>query len=296
MGQIEFEADVLGVQRGLDHTATYNGVPYIFAYEENKIHVTVEASWQNQYILPAGIVATPYLGLRGDAAHYDGGSALMPGEVSLLEATPIAAIDFRWPVIAIDGDDSHLFEPIVQAVYRGSGNTLPGITNDNAQSFVFDDTNLFSYNRFSGSDRQETGLRVNIGGRYLASFDDGSWLQLIGGQSYHLAGLNALGVADTSQTGTSTGLGSDASYIVLGAQGSMFGGLKLGAKAQARQRRGRVPLRRGPRGRRRVHLHPGRSRHRHGDRPARGHGYRFLAAAHRLLVRQRQRLLGSGGQ
>lgn len=232
MGQIEFEADVLGIQRGLDHTATYNGVPYIFAYEENKIHVTVEASWQNQYILPAGIVATPYLGLRGDAAHYDGGSALKPGEVSLLEATPIAAIDFRWPVIAIDGDDSHLFEPIVQVVYRGSGNTLPGITNDNAQSFVFDDTNLFSYNRFSGSDRQETGLRVNIGGRYLASFDDGSWLQLIGGQSYHLAGLNALGVADTSQTGVSTGLGSNASYIVLGAQGSMFGGLKLGAKAQ----------------------------------------------------------------
>src|SRR5690606_18851599 len=147
--------------------------PYEFAYEEHKVHAAVEASWQNQYVLPGGLLATPYLGLRGDAAWYDGSSVLKPGEVSLLEATPIAAIDVRWPLIAVDGYDSHLFEPIAQLVYRGSDTTLVGITNDDAQSFVFDDTNLFSYNRFSGSDRQEMGLRVNIGGRYLANFGDG---------------------------------------------------------------------------------------------------------------------------
>lgn len=232
MGRVAFEANLIGIQRGADATATYNGVPYVFGYRENKLHATVEASWQNQYILPAGIVATPYLGLRGDAAYYDGSSPLLAGPISLLEATPIAAMDFRWPVVAVNGYDSHLFEPIVQLVYRGSSTTLTGITNDDAQSFVFDDTNLFSYNRFSGTDRQETGLRANIGGRYLASFEDGSWLQLIGGQSYQLAGLNALGVADTAQTGTSSGLGGAASYIVLGVQGGPFEGVKLGAKAQ----------------------------------------------------------------
>ena len=232
MGQVTFEARVLGMQRGADSTATYNGVPYVFGYQENKLHATIEAAWQNQYILPAGIVATPFLGLRGDAAYYDGSSPLLAGPISLLEATPIAALDFRWPVVAVNGFDTHLFEPVVQVVYRGSGTTMTGITNDDAQSFVFDDTNLFSYNRFSGTDRQETGLRANIGGRYLATFEDGSWLQLIGGQSYHLAGLNALGVADTAQTGASTGLGGTASYIVLGAQGSPFEGVKLGAKAQ----------------------------------------------------------------
>lgn len=232
MGRVAIEGELLGVQRGRDHTATFNGVPYEFAYEGNKVHGTLEASWQNQYILPAGVVATPYLGLRGDAAWYDGSSVLKPGEVSLLEATPIAAIDVRWPLIAVDGHGSHLFEPIAQLVYRGSDTTLVGLTNDDAQSFVFDDTNLFSYNRFSGTDRQETGLRANIGGRYLANFGDGSWLQLIGGQSYHLAGVNALGVVDPTQTGTSTGLGSTASYIVLGAQGAMFRGLKFGAKTQ----------------------------------------------------------------
>jgi LPS-assembly protein len=97
---------------------------------------------------------------------------------------------------------------------------------------VFDDTNLFSYDRFSGNDRQETGLRANIGGRYMANFGDGTWLELIGGQSYHLAGVNSLGIADPAQTGNSTGLGGTASYIVLGAKGSPMDGLTLGAKAQ----------------------------------------------------------------
>ncbi|MDT9071217.1 LPS assembly protein LptD, partial [Escherichia coli] len=59
---------------------------------------------------------------------------------------------------------AHLVEPIAQIVYRGSDVTRVGITNDDSQSFVFDTSNLFDYNRFSGIDRQETGLRANMGG------------------------------------------------------------------------------------------------------------------------------------
>jgi LPS-assembly protein len=238
MGRVDFSARALGIQRGRDSTDTYGGVPYAFAYSEHKVHLMVQAAWQNQYITPAGVLVTPYLGLRGDAAYVapgtpsDGSATILSTPVSLLSATPIAALDFRWPLMAVDGNDAHLFEPIAQLVYRGSSTTLPGITNDDSQGFVFDDTNLFSFNRFSGIDRQETGLRANIGGRYLASFDDGSWLQLIGGQSYHLAGLNALGVSDPTEAGNATGLGSTASYVVLGVQGSPAGGLKLGAKTQ----------------------------------------------------------------
>ena len=238
MGRIEFSARALGIQRGRDSVKTYNGVPYEIAYSENKVHLMVQAAWQNQYILPAGVLATPYLGLRGDAAYVepgapsDGSPTILTAPVSLLSATPIAALDVRWPLMAVHGGDAHLFEPIAQLVYRGSDTVLPGITNDDSQGFVFDDTNLFSYNRFSGSDRQETGLRLNIGGRYLADFADGTWLQLIGGQSYHLAGINSLGIADPTQTGNATGLGSTASYIVLGAQGAPLVGLTLGAKTQ----------------------------------------------------------------
>ena len=233
-GQIRTSARILGIQRGLDSTATYGGVPYVLGYQESKLHGTIETSWQKQWIAPVGAVLTPYLGLRADYTSYDGASGLAsdPGASTLLSATPIAALDVRFPMVASTGLDSHLFEPIAQLVYRGSSTTLPGIVNDNAQSFVFDDTNRFSYDRFSGTDRQETGLRANIGGRYMANFEDDKWLELVGGQSYHLAGLNALGVADSAQTGASTGLGTTASYIVLGAQGSPLYGLTMGGKLQ----------------------------------------------------------------
>lgn len=231
-GQIRGSTRIQNIYRGMDSTATYGGVPYVFGYKENKAHIAVGGSWQNQYVTPVGLVATPYLGLRGDFASYDGSSTLKPNSELLFSATPIAAIDLRFPMVASNGFDSHLLEPIAQLVYRGSSVAVPGITNDNAQSFVFDDTNLFSYDRFSGSDRQETGLRANLGARYMANFADGRWLEVVGGQSFHLAGTNSLGIADPTQTGAATGLGGTASYIVLGAQGAPFDGVTLGAKLQ----------------------------------------------------------------
>jgi LPS-assembly protein len=238
-GQIRLETSLLGVRRDENSYATFGARDYVFGYEGQKFHGAAEASWQNQFILPGGVVATPYLGIRGDVASYDAGTEgnpplgmSEPTDQLLFNATPVAAMDVRWPMIATTGPDSHLLEPIAQLVWRGSDTTAVGITNDNAHSFVLDETNLFSYNRFTGTDRQETGLRANIGARYLANFSEGGWLELTAGQSFHLAGVNALGVVDETITGASTGLGDDASYVVLGARGSPFDGLVLGAKAQ----------------------------------------------------------------
>ncbi len=243
-GQVHLSGNLLGIARDADSAATFGAVPYVFGYEGDKLHATGEASWQNPYVGPGGIVATPFLGLRADVASYDDGALATPGEPTdelLFAATPLAAIDVRWPMMAINGTDTHLFEPIAQLVYRGSDESRPGITNDNAHSFVLDDTNLFAYNRFSGTDRQETGLRANLGARYLANFSDGSWLEFIGGQSFHLAGVNGMGVADEVNTGVSSGLGGDASYFVLGARGSPFAGATLGAELQYDPDAGRVP-------------------------------------------------------
>jgi LPS-assembly protein len=214
-GQFRVNGTLLGVYRGRDHTGPLNGVPYIFAYRETKFHGTAEASWQKQFVAPGGITVTPFAGVRLDFADYDGGSALLPGDMTLLSATPLAALDVRWPLIAFNNGNSHLFEPIAQIVYRGGDVTLPGITNDNAQSFVLDDTNVFSYNRFSGTDRQETGLRANIGGRYQGNFENGGWAELLVGESFFLHGANSLAIADPTNAGLVTGLGDTASCLVL---------------------------------------------------------------------------------
>lgn len=73
-GQIRLDGSFLGVMRGENSYATYGTVPYIFGYEGQKFHGTAEASWQYQYVLPGGVVATPYLGIRGDVANYDDGT------------------------------------------------------------------------------------------------------------------------------------------------------------------------------------------------------------------------------
>jgi len=244
-GQIEVSGKLLGVRREQDHRTSargiptgtipddYERVPYVFGYAGNKTHARFDAGWTNQWIT-GGLVTTPYIGGRADVAYYDGNSDHVnaPEETSLFSMTPIAAMDVRFPLAGSDGSTVHLVEPIVQLVYRGSDRTAVGITNDDAQSFVFDDTNLFSFNRFSGSDRQETGLRANIGGRYQASFIDGSYLELIAGQSFQLAGENAFAAADQTQTGVGSGLEDDASYAVLGAYANFTGGLKFGGKVQ----------------------------------------------------------------
>jgi LPS-assembly protein len=232
MGRIEISGRLLGVRRDLDSTSTVNGVPYTFGYAGSKQHASFQAGWQTQWIGGGGFVATPYLGGRADVAYYDGTSALLPGATTLWSATPIAAMDVRFPMAASDGSTVHLIEPIAQLVYRGSDTTAVGITNDDAQSFVFDDTNLFSYNRFSGGDRQETGLRANIGGRYQANFADGSYFEVIAGQSFQLAGPNAFAAADPAQTAAGSGLQTTASYAVLGAYGSFLPGVKVGGKLQ----------------------------------------------------------------
>ncbi len=202
MGRINLSVDLLGVQRLDDQVdAVSCGVPYVFGYEGNKVHLKAEAAWETQWILPAGVTATPISAPASmprtmmAQVHYPGARL----RTSLLSVTPIASMDFRWPLMAQNGPDTHLLEPVMQIVYRGSSTTKVGITNDNAQSFVFDDANLFSLDRFTGSDRQETGLRANLGFHYAANFGNGGWLDVTAGKSFHLAGFNAMGIPGRNQ-------------------------------------------------------------------------------------------------
>lgn len=234
LGQATLSARLIGLQRERNDFGFVNGVPYNYGYSGNKDHLAIQGAWQNQIVGPAGVLFTPYVGLRADGAYYNGASNFAPPEQSLFSLTPIAAMDVRWPLLATAGPTSHIVEPIGQLVFRGNNTSLAGITNDDAQSFVFDDSNLFSYNRFSGYDRQETGLRANIGVRYQADFGNNSWVEVLAGQSFHLAGSNAFASADPTQVGNpaSSGLGSDASYIVAGARGSLWDIYRGGAKLQ----------------------------------------------------------------
>jgi LPS-assembly protein len=236
-GRVELSGRLLGLTRALDDIS--HG--FVRGYEGQSVHAMMQASWSNQYIVPGGLAVSPYLGLRGDAASYDGASTHIsaPAGQSLFSATPIVALDVRYPLLARTNGAAHVIEPIAQLVYR-DGAAVPGIVNNDSQGFVFDDTNLFSFNRFSGADRQETGLRANVGGQFQTSFDNGGWLSGLMGQSFHLAGTNGFNATDGSTAGIASGMNADASYLVAGLQGG-YGGLAGGAKMQLDPATGGIP-------------------------------------------------------
>ena len=78
-GRVNVNGELLGVHRGADQLSNHNGVPYVNGYEGNKAHVKLEGAWEDQYILPGGVVATPYLGARLDGAWYDRTIRRRPG-------------------------------------------------------------------------------------------------------------------------------------------------------------------------------------------------------------------------
>ena len=71
---------------------------------------------------------------------------------------------------------------------------------------VFDASNLFSVDKFSGYDRVEGGGRANVGVQATTQFDRGGSVNMLFGQSYQLFGLNSFAVANLTNTGLDSGL------------------------------------------------------------------------------------------
>ena len=79
---------------------------------------------------------------------------------------------------------------------------------------MFDASNLFSVDKFSGYDRVEGGGRANVGVQATTQFDRGGAINVLFGQSYQLFGMNSFAVADVTNTGIDSGLASQRSDYV----------------------------------------------------------------------------------
>ena len=79
---------------------------------------------------------------------------------------------------------------------------------------IFDTSNLFAVDKFSGYDREEGGGRANVGVQSTTQFDRGGSVTTVFGQSYQLFGLNSFAVADVTNTALDSGLDKPASDYV----------------------------------------------------------------------------------
>ncbi len=182
--------------------------------------VSAEATWRRTIVDPIGQVFTPFVSLRADVAsasiHGEPGvsSFVPPGENTVARAMPTVGLEYRYPFIGVQSWGTQTIEPIAQLIARPSETNIGKLPNEDAQSLIFDDSNLFKVNKFSGWDREEGGTRVNYGVQYTAQFNQGGTISALAGQSYHLFGTNSFAVADTANTGLDSGLQTQRSDYV----------------------------------------------------------------------------------
>jgi len=150
--------------------------------------------WELPYTGPAGDVYNLVARVQGDgywvsdvdpnSNNVDSGNATENGLTGRI--FPQLALQWRYPWVRHSGTMHQVVEPIVQAVLAPNGSNPGKIPNEDSQDFEFDDTNLFSLNRFTGVDRVTPGSRVDYGLKWTVTGDDGGWASAFVGQSYRL--------------------------------------------------------------------------------------------------------------
>ena len=151
--------------------------------DTNRLSTT--ATWNYPITTTSGHIVTFFANLRTDLYYVTGTGVLGDSTDTTGRVLPLAGVEWRYPLVSDQWGFHQVVEPIVQAIvapYGGNPSTIP---NEDSASFEFDETNLFSYNKFPGDDRVETGPRMNAGLRYAAYFEDGL-AEAIVGESFRL--------------------------------------------------------------------------------------------------------------
>ncbi len=198
---------------------------------------SAQVTWQRKFIDPIGEVWKPFAFVRADGSWLNlnesdsftftsgaGQSTIANADQANFFGThnedvsarvvPGVGLEYRYPFLASTSWSKQVFEPIAQVIARPNVAHAGTTPNEDAQSLVFDDTTLFEWNKYSGYDRIEGGVRANAGAQYTMTFPTGGYVNALFGQSYALAGQNSYAVSDVSNTGLDSGLQTDRSDYV----------------------------------------------------------------------------------
>lgn len=173
---------------------------------------SAETHWKRSITDQFGQVFTPFASLRADVGalsvtNEPGVSNYMnTGDSTLARTMPTIGMEYRYPFINVHSWGTQTFEPIAQIIIRPNENQTGAWPNEDAQSLIFDDSNLFRVDKFSGWDRVEGGGRANVGAQYTAQFNKGGFFNAMFGQSYQLFGANSFATVSPTNTGIDSGL------------------------------------------------------------------------------------------
>ena len=175
---------------------------------------SLRLDWRRGFIFSNGIEVTGLGEMTADFysisqdAIYGGNTARVHGA---------AAVELRWPWLRATAGASHVIEPIAQLIWSPStAETLP---NEDSALVEFDEGNLFSLNRFPGSDATERGVRANLGVSWTRYDPEGWSVGATLGRVVRARDLNQFGVA--------SGLDGPSSDWLAAVQLTMASGLQV---------------------------------------------------------------------
>ncbi|MEM0907471.1 MAG: LPS assembly protein LptD, partial [Pseudomonadota bacterium] len=223
------ETDAFGAVVDGTTIARFRGVEGTFG------RLSGQLDWRKRMVGPFGQVLTPFVGGRADLFYVDNRdpnvTALVDNEVRV-RAMPWAGVTYSYPWLVAASWGTQTLEPVAEIVARPNETSIGDLPNDDAQSVVFDDTNLFGPTKFSGYDRLAGGVRANLGMRYVLQTYSGGFLSATFGQSYHLAGRNSYRIPDILDSTGESGLSSDRSDFVGDLTFNTNGGFVVSAKSR----------------------------------------------------------------
>ncbi|HWU62557.1 MAG TPA: LPS-assembly protein LptD [Ensifer sp.] len=185
--------------------------------------LSADVEWRRRFVSDGGLVVTPVLAARADSFQlgmkapssdtYTYAGSFYSGTAAT-RTMITAGTEVSYPFLITMPGSEHVIEPVGQIFVRPDEQMAGRLPNEDAQSFVFDATNLFDRDKFSGYDRIEGGTRANIGLRYKGTFDSGYSINAIAGQSFQVAGRNSYAQTDMVYAGWNSGLDKKASDYV----------------------------------------------------------------------------------
>ncbi len=186
------EPDFLGGRLSVD-TQDFNVVR---TDGTNTRRASLSVNWERPFVGQLGDLYT--LTFHADGATYQATQFTqqpnfgLKNNVSPTRVQPQVALMARWPFMRDSGAwGQQVIEPIAQVIVAPNAglSQFTKIPNEDSLDLEFTDQNLFSLNRFAGIDRQEGGVRANVG-MHTAWLLNGFAFDGLVGQSYRTEKTN----------------------------------------------------------------------------------------------------------
>ncbi len=150
--------------------------------------------WQLPLTAPIGYKLTITANVNGDFYWITDQARLDQEDYSGVQARiyPQIKADWRFPFVRELGNVRQVLEPRIALIAAPPRLNTSKIPNEDSIDFEFDDTNLFRFNRYTGRDRIDDGVRIvyGLGTTFLGN--RGGRTEFFLGQSFRLLGNNDL--------------------------------------------------------------------------------------------------------